>query len=188
MNIGVVVLVSSQLHLEHAYRLAPHHQDRKEHVYMSGEGFLDACPLDDPSKGLYGTSTELATPNIMFQPWCIRYPEWEQAQSYELKSRLTHLLPIFHGLAGSMLHPNEVVVASNQRLENKITELNSFIKQLAIEQHHISPPIRVCGNCASLEHPIDVCPIFQDTEPNNAKVATMIGGEQYKQPYDQYST
>ncbi|RDX67011.1 Retrovirus-related Pol polyprotein, partial [Mucuna pruriens] len=37
----------------------------------------------------------------MYQSWCIRYPEWEQAQSYDLKSGLTHLLPKFNGLASN---------------------------------------------------------------------------------------
>ncbi|RDY01997.1 hypothetical protein CR513_14600, partial [Mucuna pruriens] len=50
------------------------------------------------------TLKELATHDIMCQPWCIRYPEFEQAQSYELKSRLIHLLPKFHGLAGEDPH------------------------------------------------------------------------------------
>ncbi|RDX97299.1 hypothetical protein CR513_19942, partial [Mucuna pruriens] len=75
--------------------------------------------------------------------------------------RLTHLLPKFHGLACNTQQfgvreyatsriVNEVVAIGNQRLENKITELTSFVKQLAIGQHHISPPVRVYGICASI--------------------------------------
>ncbi|RDX63662.1 hypothetical protein CR513_57876, partial [Mucuna pruriens] len=45
------------------------------------------------------TLKELATPNVMYQPWCIQYPLLEQAYSFELKSRLIHLLPKFHALA-----------------------------------------------------------------------------------------
>ncbi|RDX82287.1 hypothetical protein CR513_36950, partial [Mucuna pruriens] len=41
------------------------------------------------------TLKEFATLDVMDQPWCIRYSELEQAQS-----RLIHLLPKFHGLAG----------------------------------------------------------------------------------------
>jgi len=44
------------------------------------------------------TLKELATPDVVYQPWCIRYPETKV--SYELKSGLIHLLPEFHGLAG----------------------------------------------------------------------------------------
>ncbi|RDX84789.1 hypothetical protein CR513_34096, partial [Mucuna pruriens] len=40
----------------------------------------------------------------------------------------------------------------NERLENKITELTSLIRQLVIGQHYISPPTRVCGICAFMEH------------------------------------
>ncbi|RDX89389.1 hypothetical protein CR513_28897, partial [Mucuna pruriens] len=31
-------------------------------------------------------STVLATPDVVYQPWCIQYPQLEPAQSYELKS------------------------------------------------------------------------------------------------------
>ncbi|RDX80231.1 hypothetical protein CR513_39239, partial [Mucuna pruriens] len=43
---------------------------------------------------------ELATPDVVYQPWCIQYPQLEPAQSYELKYGLIHLLHKFHGLAG----------------------------------------------------------------------------------------
>ncbi|RDX80723.1 hypothetical protein CR513_38697, partial [Mucuna pruriens] len=43
---------------------------------------------------------ELAMPNVLYQPWCIQYLQLEQTQSYELKSRLIHLLPKFHSLVG----------------------------------------------------------------------------------------
>ena len=36
------------------------------------------------------TLKELATPDVVYQPWCIQYLEIEV--SYELKSRLIHLL------------------------------------------------------------------------------------------------
>ncbi|RDY01191.1 hypothetical protein CR513_15518, partial [Mucuna pruriens] len=37
---------------------------------------------------------------VVYQPWCIQYPQLEPAQTYELKSGLIHLLPKFHGLEG----------------------------------------------------------------------------------------
>ncbi|RDX93407.1 hypothetical protein CR513_24346, partial [Mucuna pruriens] len=46
------------------------------------------------------TLKELATPDVVYQPWCIQYPQLEPAQTYELKFGLIHLLPKFHGLAG----------------------------------------------------------------------------------------
>ncbi|RDX97476.1 hypothetical protein CR513_19749, partial [Mucuna pruriens] len=53
------------------------------------------------------TLKELATPDVVYQPWCIQYPQLEPAQTYELKpglqmlnwNQLIHLLPKFHGLA-----------------------------------------------------------------------------------------
>ncbi|RDX72096.1 hypothetical protein CR513_48472, partial [Mucuna pruriens] len=50
------------------------------------------------------TLKELATPYVVYQPWCIQYPQLESAQTYELKSGLIHLLPKFHGLAGEDPH------------------------------------------------------------------------------------
>ncbi|RDX71302.1 hypothetical protein CR513_49374, partial [Mucuna pruriens] len=50
------------------------------------------------------TLKELATPDVVYQPWCIQYPQLEPTQTYELKSGLIHLLPKFHGLAGEDPH------------------------------------------------------------------------------------
>ncbi|RDX82172.1 hypothetical protein CR513_37069, partial [Mucuna pruriens] len=75
----------------------------------------------------------------------------------------------------------------NEGLENKITELTSLIRWLAIGQHHTSPPTRVCDIYASVEHPTNTCPTLQETEPNGAIVAAMMGGQQYGQPHNQYS-
>jgi len=48
------------------------------------------------------TLEEWATPDVVYQPWCIQYSETEV--SYKLKSRLTHLLPKFHGFVGEDPH------------------------------------------------------------------------------------
>ncbi|RDY08413.1 hypothetical protein CR513_07358, partial [Mucuna pruriens] len=45
------------------------------------------------------TLKELATPDVVYQPWCIQYPQLEPTQTYELKFGLIHLLSKFHGLA-----------------------------------------------------------------------------------------
>ncbi|RDY06298.1 hypothetical protein CR513_09734, partial [Mucuna pruriens] len=50
------------------------------------------------------TLKELTTLDVVYQPWCIQYPQLEPAQTYELKSGLIHLLPKFHGLAGEDPH------------------------------------------------------------------------------------
>ncbi|RDX69604.1 hypothetical protein CR513_51260, partial [Mucuna pruriens] len=47
---------------------------------------------------------ELATLDVVYQLWCIQYPQLEPTQTYELKSGLIHLLPKFHGLAGEDPH------------------------------------------------------------------------------------
>ncbi|RDY08464.1 hypothetical protein CR513_07308, partial [Mucuna pruriens] len=50
------------------------------------------------------TLKELATLDVVYQPWCIQCPPLEPAQSYELKSSLIQLLPKFHDLAGEDPH------------------------------------------------------------------------------------
>ncbi|RDX93575.1 hypothetical protein CR513_24146, partial [Mucuna pruriens] len=50
------------------------------------------------------TLKELATPDVVYQPWCIQYPQLEPAQTCELKYGLIHLLPKFHGLVGEDPH------------------------------------------------------------------------------------
>ncbi|RDY01098.1 hypothetical protein CR513_15620, partial [Mucuna pruriens] len=50
------------------------------------------------------TLKELATPDVVYQHWCIQYPQLEPAQTYELKPGFIHLLPEFHGLASEDPH------------------------------------------------------------------------------------
>ncbi|RDY09615.1 hypothetical protein CR513_05993, partial [Mucuna pruriens] len=59
---------------------------------------------------------------------------------------------------------NEIGAASNQRLENQLTELTSLVRQLAVGQHQPALAAKVCGICTSVEHPTDMCPTLQETE------------------------
>ncbi|RDY06255.1 hypothetical protein CR513_09780, partial [Mucuna pruriens] len=122
----------------------------------------------------------------------------EQAQLYEHKFGLTHLLPKFHGLASNtqQFHikgsptsrvVNEVVATDNQRLENKITELMSLVRQLAIGQHHNSPPLKVYGMCASVEHPTNACPTLQKIKPQRYQPPPPFRPKQPIQPIQQSS-
>ncbi|RDX67693.1 hypothetical protein CR513_53393, partial [Mucuna pruriens] len=66
------------------------------------------------------TLKELATPDVVYQHWCIQYPQLDPAQSYELKFGLIHLLPKFHGLAREDPHKHLKefhVVCSTMRLQ-----------------------------------------------------------------------
>ncbi|RDX63756.1 hypothetical protein CR513_57780, partial [Mucuna pruriens] len=58
----------------------------------------------EPMENNDRTLKELATQYVVYQPWCIQYPQLEPAQSYELKSDLIHLFPKFHGLVGEDPH------------------------------------------------------------------------------------
>ncbi|RDX83833.1 hypothetical protein CR513_35203, partial [Mucuna pruriens] len=58
----------------------------------------------EPMENNDQTLNELVTSDMVYQPWCIQYPQLEPAQSYELKSGLIHLLPKFHGLVGEDPH------------------------------------------------------------------------------------
>lgn len=79
---------------------------------------------------------------------------------------------------------NEIGAASSQRMENQLTELTSLVRQLAVSQHHPAMAAKVCGICTSMEHPTDLCPTLQETEPGQTESVGAVGGFQYgKQPY-----
>ncbi|RDX96712.1 hypothetical protein CR513_20583, partial [Mucuna pruriens] len=313
--------------------------------YSSTNNFAEPEQMENNDR----TLKELATPDVVYQPWCIQYPQLEPAQTYELKYALIHLLPKFHGLVGedpnkhlkefhvvcstmrpqgipedyikmkafpfsldgvakdwlylqSVLfntwgdmkcmflekfflasrtttirkeicgirkHPGETLhkywerfnklcatcphhqiseqlliqyfheglsmmdrsmidaaggralmdktlaaarhlvsnmesntqlfgvrgpsqaqmvseigAASNQRLENQLTELTSLVRQLAVGQHQPTNAAKVCGICTSMEHPIDLCPTLQETESDQPENVGAIGEYQYgKQSY-----
>ena len=50
------------------------------------------------------TLKELAAPDLNQQTLCITFPTLGAIATFELKSRLIHLLPTFHGLAGEDPH------------------------------------------------------------------------------------
>ena len=50
------------------------------------------------------TLKELAAPDLNQQPLCITFPTLDATTTFELKSRLIHLLPTFHGLVGEGPH------------------------------------------------------------------------------------
>ncbi|RDX77377.1 hypothetical protein CR513_42515, partial [Mucuna pruriens] len=78
-------------------------------------------------------------------------------------------------------------MASNtQQFGVKGSIASKVVNELVIGQHHISPLVRVCVICAFVEHPTNACPTLQEIELNSAEVATMMGGQQYRQPHDQY--
>ncbi|RDY05045.1 hypothetical protein CR513_11167, partial [Mucuna pruriens] len=68
--------------------------------YSSTNNFAEPEQMENNDQ----TLKELATPDVVYQPWCIQYPQLELAQTYELKSGLINLLPKFHGLAGEDPH------------------------------------------------------------------------------------
>ncbi|RDX63233.1 hypothetical protein CR513_58366, partial [Mucuna pruriens] len=76
-------------------------------------------------------------------------------------------------------------MVDNKRLENKIIELTSLVRQLVIGQHHTSPPTKVCGICTSTKYPIDACPTF--IEVFGLINGQQYGRQQYRQSHDQHS-
>ncbi|RDX92019.1 hypothetical protein CR513_25908, partial [Mucuna pruriens] len=64
-------------------------------LVSSSNTFIELGQMENHDRML----KELATPDVVYQPWCIQYPQLEPAQTFELKSSLIQLLPKFHGLA-----------------------------------------------------------------------------------------
>ncbi|RDY13651.1 hypothetical protein CR513_01411, partial [Mucuna pruriens] len=58
---------------------------------------------------------------------------------------------------------SEVSTFDSQRLENQLTELTSLVRRLIVGQHQQAMQ-RVCGICALVEHPTDMCLALQDTK------------------------
>ncbi|RDX73737.1 hypothetical protein CR513_46603, partial [Mucuna pruriens] len=100
----------------------------------------------------YMTLKELATPDIIYQPYFISEDPHKQLKE-------------FHG--------------STQQFGVGEFATSRVVNELAIG-HHISPLVRVCGICASIEHPTDMCPILKETKLNSVEVTTMMGGQQYR--------
>ncbi|RDX89302.1 hypothetical protein CR513_28987, partial [Mucuna pruriens] len=87
------------------------------------------------------------------------------------------------GIKGAAPSP-DVGAIDNLRLENQLIELTSLVRQLAIGQHQPNMTARVYRICTSVEHPTDMCPTLQETEPEHPESVGSIGGYQYgKQLY-----
>ncbi|RDX65427.1 hypothetical protein CR513_55912, partial [Mucuna pruriens] len=74
----------------------------------------------EPMENNNRTLKELMTLDVLYQPWCIQYPQLEPTQSYKLKSRFIHILPKFHGLVGEDPHKHLKefhVIYSTMRLQ-----------------------------------------------------------------------
>ncbi|RDX97134.1 hypothetical protein CR513_20132, partial [Mucuna pruriens] len=141
----------------------PHHQI-SEHISMK-DSMMDRSMIDAASGGALMDKTPAAARHLISnmasntQQFGIRGPN---------QSRMV----------------NEIGAASNQRLENQLTELTSLVRQLAVGQHQPALAAKVCGICTSVEHPTDMCPTLQETESDQTENVGAIGGFQYgKQPY-----
>ncbi|RDY01578.1 hypothetical protein CR513_15070, partial [Mucuna pruriens] len=64
---------------------------------------------------------------------------------------------------------NEIGAASNQILENQLTELTSLVRQLAVGQNQPVMVAKVCGICTFVEHPTNRYPTLQETESDQPK-------------------
>ncbi|XP_027082596.1 uncharacterized protein [Coffea arabica] len=74
---------------------------------------------------------------------------------------------------------NEVETSS---IQQQISELTSFVRQLAVGNMHQA---KACGICTNVGHPTDSCPMLQE---DGAEQVNMAGGVPAPQkPYDPYS-
>ncbi|RDX63801.1 hypothetical protein CR513_57719, partial [Mucuna pruriens] len=76
---------------------------------------------------------------------------------------------------------NEIVVASNQRLENQLIELTSLVTHVAVSRHQPAMAAKICGICTSVEHPTDMCPTLQETKSDQPEhVGAQYGGQPFR--------
>ncbi|RDX93902.1 hypothetical protein CR513_23769, partial [Mucuna pruriens] len=111
------------------------------------------------------TLKELAMLDVLYQPWCIQYPQLESTLSYELKSGLIHLLPKFHGLARvphglfhdetardpGRLHKDEGVFVLPRWSSEKLATLAAGHVQ-HMERHEATVPRKVLPNVQDSNH------------------------------------
>ncbi|XP_027102728.1 uncharacterized protein [Coffea arabica] len=75
---------------------------------------------------------------------------------------------------------NEVETSS---IQQQISELTSFVRQLAVGNMHQA---KACGICINVGHPTDSCPLLQE---DGAEQVNMAGGVPVpRRPYDPYSS
>ncbi|MCH89690.1 hypothetical protein A2U01_0010590 [Trifolium medium] len=78
---------------------------------------------------------------------------------------------------------NEIQASSSSikaleiKLDTRIDELTSLVKQLAVNKPQTA---KVCGICTSPEHPTDTCPILQDETINELPQAYAAAAALYK--------
>ncbi|RDY11029.1 hypothetical protein CR513_04365, partial [Mucuna pruriens] len=98
------------------------------------------------------TLKELATLDVVYQPWCIQYPQLEPTQSYELKSSLIHLLPKFHVLFntwGDMKHmflENFFPASRTTTIRKEICRIKQHSRETLHE--HWERFNKVCSTCS----------------------------------------
>ncbi|RDX76164.1 hypothetical protein CR513_43868, partial [Mucuna pruriens] len=98
----------------------------------------NSSDLDHYAPGFNGEGNKLYIVVVMYQPWCLQYPEWDGAWSYEnYPSKLTTVLPEFYDFVSNAHHfdnggstesrgRNEITVANNQRFEGYIDECGMY--------------------------------------------------------------
>jgi hypothetical protein len=78
-------------------------------------------------------------------------------------------------------------LADQQRVENRLDELTSLVRQLAIRQQNHGVA-KLCGICTSTDHHTDKCPTLQETPSSDSGQASVNGiFPTNQQKYDPFS-
>ncbi|RDX98575.1 hypothetical protein CR513_18485, partial [Mucuna pruriens] len=140
----------------------PHHQINEQlliQYFYEGLSMMDRSMIDAASGGALMDKTPVAARHLISNMA-------SNTQQFGIR------------LSNPSQPENEIGAASNQRLENQLTELTSLVRQLAVSQHHPAMAAKIYGICTLVEHPTDLCPTLQETDVG------AVGGFQYrKQPY-----
>ncbi|RDY14624.1 hypothetical protein CR513_00276, partial [Mucuna pruriens] len=144
----IIVEIRNEATMKHWERFnklcatCPHHQISEQlliQYFYEGLSLMDRSMIDAASGGALMDKTPAAARHLISKTV-------DNTQQFSVR-----------GFAASRV-VNEIFIADNQRLKNKITELTSLVRQLAIGQYHISLPTKVYGICTSTEHPTNACP------------------------------
>lgn len=74
---------------------------------------------------------------------------------------------------------NEVETSS---IQQQLTELTSFVRQLAVEN---GSQAKMCGICTDMRHFTEICPLIQEESVEQVNMTSHVSTP--RQPYDPYS-
>ncbi|RDY08759.1 hypothetical protein CR513_06989, partial [Mucuna pruriens] len=142
------------------------------------EKFFLASKIASIRKEIYGIRRHSGEILYEFNKLCATCPHHQISEKLLIQYLYEGLMLMDRSMidvaSGGALMDKTLVVARNL-ISNMASNIQQFgvkgsatsrvVNEFVIGQHHNSPPARVCGICASTEHPTDAYRTLQETKP-----------------------